>query len=40
MLKDGWYHCIWILILGYLIGYYWRGLGNMTVAKIVPPTGA
>ncbi len=28
--------CFWSLLLGYLIGYYWRGLGDMTVAKILP----
>lgn len=26
---------IWALVIGYLIGYYFRGLGNMTVGKLV-----
>jgi hypothetical protein len=27
----------WIIpiLVGYLIGYYWRGLGNMTIGKLV-----
>jgi len=33
------WHWIWIILLGYLIGYYWRGLGNMTVARLIPPKG-
>jgi hypothetical protein len=33
------WHWIWIIVLGYLIGYYWRGLGNMTVGKLVKPSG-
>jgi hypothetical protein len=37
--RDNWYHCIWILLLGYLIGYYWRGLGNATVARLMPSGG-
>jgi len=30
------WHFIWILILGYLLGYYFRSFGNMTVAKLYP----
>jgi hypothetical protein len=30
------WHFLWILALGYLIGYYFRGLGNATVAKLYP----
>ena len=33
-MKNGWYHCIWILLLGYLIGYYFRSPGNLTVGKL------
>lgn len=34
-MRIGWY---WItaVIIGYLIGYYWRGLGNATVGKLMP----
>ena len=32
---TGW-HCLLVLVLGYLIGYYWRGLGNATVARVIP----
>lgn len=28
------WHLIWIILVGYLIGYYWRGLGDATVAKL------
>lgn len=33
---KGW-HLFVVLGIGYLIGYYFRGLGNATVAKIVAP---
>ena len=39
-MSNGWYHFIWVVILGYLIGYYWRGLGNATVGKLYAPTGS
>ena len=29
-------HWIWVIIVGYLLGYYFRGLGNMTVGKLYP----
>lgn len=32
---KAWLHLIVILFLGYLIGYYWRGLGNATVGRIM-----
>jgi hypothetical protein len=35
-MSNGWYHCIWVLVLGYIIGYYFRGLGNATVGKLYP----
>jgi hypothetical protein len=38
MLK-GW-HLVAVLFAGYLIGYYFRALGNATVAKLVPSSGA
>ena len=31
-----WMHFVWIVALGYLIGYYFRGVGNMTVGKLYP----
>ena len=35
MQLRGWH--LWaVLIIGYLLGYYWRTLGNATVAKVVP----
>ena len=30
------WHWIWVLVLGYILGYYFRGVGNMTVGKLVP----
>lgn len=36
---SNWWHLIWILAIGYLIGYYFRGIGNMTVGKLVSPGG-
>jgi hypothetical protein len=38
-MKPNWLHCVLVLLLGYLIGYYWRGLGNATVAKLMPSSG-
>lgn len=29
---------IWALVIGYLIGYYWRGPGNWTVGRLMPPS--
>jgi len=31
-----WWHCLWILLLGYLLGYYFRSAGNMTVGRLYP----
>lgn len=28
------YHFVWILVIGYLLGYYFRSVGNMTVGRI------
>jgi len=32
---KGW-HLILVLLIGYTLGYYFRGLGNATLAKIKP----
>lgn len=32
---KGW-HMLLVLLVGYAAGYYFRGLGNATLAKIVP----
>ncbi len=29
-----WFHMVGLILVGYLIGYYWRGLGNMTIGKL------
>ena len=34
------WHCIGALLIGYLIAYYWRGLGNATVGKLMASSGA
>lgn len=28
------WHFVWVLVLGYIIGYYFRGVGNATVGKL------
>lgn len=28
--------CFWSILLGYLLGYYFRGIGNMSVGKLFP----
>lgn len=33
------WHLFFILIIGYVVGYYFRGLGNMTVGKLYPAKG-
>ena len=33
---DGWKHWIWVIILGYLLGYYFPGLAAATVGKLKP----
>jgi hypothetical protein len=35
MSLKGW-HLIAVLVVGYLAGYYFRQLGNATVAKLMP----
>ena len=30
------FHALWIFLLGFLVAYYWRSLGDMTVGKIFP----
>lgn len=34
------WHWLWVLLLGYVIGYYFRMPGNMTVGKLVASSGA
>jgi len=31
-----WHHWIFAVVLGYLIGYYFRSVGDMTVGKLYP----
>lgn len=33
-------HWIWVLIIGYLLGYYFRQPGNFTVGKLVAGSGS
>lgn len=33
-----WHHWSVALIIGYLLGYYFRGVGNATVGKLKAPT--
>lgn len=28
------YHTVWIFLLGFLVAYYFRSLGDMTVGRI------
>jgi Na+/H+-dicarboxylate symporter len=37
MKMQTWHHWVLAIIIGYLLGYYFRQLGDSTVAKIVPP---
>ena len=39
IVNKGWFHFIWIILLGYLLGYYWPGLAKMTVGKFLPAKG-
>lgn len=29
-----WKHCIWVLILGYILGYYFPQIAKATVGKL------
>jgi len=31
------FHLLWIILIGYLLGYYFRGLGDVTVGKLYRP---
>lgn len=31
-----WMHFLWIILIGYVIGYYFRSVGNMTIGKLYP----
>lgn len=33
-MKMSMWHWVWILLLGYVIGYWWRTPGNATLGKI------
>lgn len=33
---KGWWHLIWIVVLVYVIAYYWRAPGDMTIGKLYP----
>lgn len=33
------WHVVWILLLGYALGYWFRPLGNMTLGRIYAPKG-
>jgi hypothetical protein len=37
-MSNGWLTIFWFLMVGYLIGYYWRTLGDKTVARLFPPS--
>ena len=34
-----WHHWIVALLLGYIAGYYFRNIGNMTIGRIAPSGG-
>ena len=36
MAKWSWWHFIWVIALGYALGYWFPGLGNATIARIKP----
>lgn len=31
------FHLLWIILIGYLLGYYFRALGDVTVGKLYSP---
>jgi hypothetical protein len=33
-------HLLLILFIGYVVGYYYRGLGNATVGKLMASSGS
>lgn len=35
-MKAHWMHFLWIIALGYILGYYFPKLGQATVGRIVP----
>ena len=37
MKLNGW-HCLLVLIIGYLLGYYWPQVAHGTVGKVLPAT--
>lgn len=30
------WHVLWVIAIGYLLGYYFPRLGEMTVGKVIP----
>lgn len=34
MTKWTWFHFIWVLALGYALGYWFPTIGNMSIAKL------
>jgi uncharacterized membrane-anchored protein YhcB (DUF1043 family) len=34
-----WHHWFIALLIGYAIGYYFRGLGNATLGRVKAPSG-
>jgi hypothetical protein len=33
-----WWHFLFVVAIGYLLGYYFPQLGTMTVNKVIPKT--
>lgn len=31
-----WHHWVFAIIVGYIIGYYFRQVGNVTLGKLMP----
>jgi hypothetical protein len=35
-----WHHWVFAVIVGYIIGYYFRAVGNQTLGRVMPSTSA
>jgi hypothetical protein len=35
---NNWHYWLGAIVIGYILGYYFRGVGNMTVGKLYPST--